>query len=339
LGGYVGPAGPGGNPDYGHFYAPQPTPFAPLVAGAFNNSQAVPPGQTPRMPRPKHLERTPTPGANLLPRKSAMKKSASTSGTTQPRLRTGSGAAPPAQVVRQRTNSNPTPSMTTDFFPHHIFISFVGTSELVVENIGHPEALNELREELFPLWPVTSNESKGTTWRVHFTGGPWATDGPEGLLAWEIITRLFRLLARRGYSYLTSINTGKPPPRLVFIISQPDLTADFFLAHFSRSGHRVTLIDPPVVISEAIGANLRNALPRNIASDRVSEDNVLVIELKRNGLGAPEVDKSLFITHVLKQINTMGYTLQATIPLARTGVLGLGRRKEIWVFKGAKTTF
>jgi len=268
-----------------------------------------------------------------------MKKSASTGGVLQPR--TGSGSRPPADVVRQRTNSNPTPPTTTDFFPHHIFISFVGNNELVVENIGHPEALNELRQELFPLWPpgVTSNESEGTTWRVHFTKDPWASDGPEGLMAWEIITRLFRLLARRGYSYLTSINTGKPPPRLVFIISQPDLTADFFLAHFSRSGHRVTLIDPPSIISEVIGANLRHALPRKIASDRVSEDNVLVIELKKDGFGAPEVERSLFITHVLKQINTMGYTLQATIPLARRGLLGLGRRKEIWVFKGSKPTF
>jgi len=39
------------------------------------------------------------------------------------------------------------------------------------------------------------------------------------------------------------------------------------------------------MIGENIGANLKALLPRKIASDRLNEDNVLTIEVKRNGLG------------------------------------------------------
>lgn len=120
MGSYPPPGPSGGLTDYGHFYASQPTPFAPPVAGAFNGLQGAAQlsGQTPRMPRPKHFTRPQTPGANL-PRKSAMKKSASASGVPLVRPRANSGTGPPpAQVVRQRTNSNPSPNgMIPDFFP------------------------------------------------------------------------------------------------------------------------------------------------------------------------------------------------------------------------------
>jgi hypothetical protein len=32
----------------------------------------------------------------------------------------------------------------------------------------------------------------------------------------------------------------------------------------------------------------------------------------------------------------MGYKLEATVPLARTGMFGFGNKKEIWVFRGTR---
>lgn len=32
----------------------------------------------------------------------------------------------------------------------------------------------------------------------------------------------------------------------------------------------------------------------------------------------------------------MGYKLEATVPLARTGMLGFGNKKEIWIFRGTR---
>ena len=48
----------------------------------------------------------------------------------------------------------------------------------------------------------------------------------------------------------------------------------------------------------------------------------------------PEVDKTVFVGWVLKYIKQLGYKLDASVPMARSGVLGLGGRKEIWIFKG-----
>jgi hypothetical protein len=53
---------------------------------------------------------------------------------------------------------------------------------------------------------------------------------------------------------------------------------------------------------------------------------------------APPMDKGRFITDVLKELAELGYFLQATVPMARRGLLGYKSRKEIWVFKGAKSS-
>jgi hypothetical protein len=66
---------------------------------------------------------------------------------------------------------------------------------------------------------------------------------------------------------------------------QSDITADFFLAQFSSSGHRVTLIRPPSLVIDNIGASMKTQLPRKITSGRISEDGILTIDVKRNSAG------------------------------------------------------
>jgi len=48
------------------------------------------------------------------------------------------------------------------------------------------------------------------------------------------------------------------------------------------------------------------------------------------------LSKDVFAASALKEISVMGYKLEATVPLARAGMLGLGSKKEIWVFRGTR---
>jgi hypothetical protein len=66
-----------------------------------------------------------------------------------------------------------------------IFITFRGANQLVVENLSNPDALDELRQELFPLWPagVETVESLRNEWRVTFARDPWSSSGQDALLS------------------------------------------------------------------------------------------------------------------------------------------------------------
>jgi hypothetical protein len=48
-------------------------------------------------------------------------------------------------------------------------------------------------------------------------------------------------------------------------------------------------------------------------------------------------EENHFLAHILKYINLMAFKLDASVPLARCGIFGLGGRKEIWVFKGSES--
>jgi hypothetical protein len=92
-------------------------------------------------------------------------------------------------------------------------------------------------------------------------------------------------------------------------------------------------------VIDSLAANLGTVLPNIISPDHLNEE-VLVIEQRRTNLRSPvtSADKTQFITHVLKEMLDMGYILLTTIPTARRGVLGYKSRKEIWVFRGTKST-
>ena len=48
-------------------------------------------------------------------------------------------------------------------------------------------------------------------------------------------------------------------------------------------------------------------------------------------------EKNHFLAQILKYINLIAFKLDASVPLARCGLFGLGGRKEIWVFKGSES--
>jgi hypothetical protein len=55
---------------------------------------------------------------------------------------------------------------------------------LELSNLSHKSTIEELREQIFPMWPtgVAHQERRGHDWRVRFTGSPWDSRGPESIM-------------------------------------------------------------------------------------------------------------------------------------------------------------
>ncbi|KAF5317837.1 hypothetical protein D9611_014735 [Ephemerocybe angulata] len=225
-----------------------------------------------------------------------------------------------------------------------MFVSFHGYNELHLENITE-YALKELREIIWPLWDEGIEAQTVTTSEciVRFRTSPGTWQGPTSSssdpahtsLALGLIERLFTLCARRGYVFQTAINIGQSAPRLIFGVEIPDNTSLFFLAFFNSSGSRFTLVNPPSHIDLSLGAQLKAALPRKIVTDHVEQSNLRIIEVKRkpnnNGL---EVEHSLFLAHILKILNSLGFDLDASIPLLKRQNAVMSKGQEILIFKG-----
>ncbi|TFY57379.1 hypothetical protein EVG20_g8575 [Dentipellis fragilis] len=137
------------------------------------------------------------------------------------------------------------------------------------------------------------------------------------------------------YLILAVPYTQFKPPRLVFVKAPADPGAHFFTMMINGAGDTIEFVDPPAAVSQSLALSLRTAFPHRIKSDNVAEgQNVLYIYLKK-GIDAPGMDKNLFLAHILKFINDMAFKLDASVPLARRGILGLGSRREVWIFKGS----
>lgn len=268
-----------------------------------------------------------------------MKQPAHPDATPLRRQRTISGKGPDG-LARHRTRSNPTPveEARPEFIPIHLYLSFHGNNEIRVENGGQP-AVTELRRLMNTLWPpgIELDDIEGYIWRVRFAGSPWNLSGPDTLSAYDIIVQIFTLFARRGYTFRTSMKTGSSSPRLIFECTNPDKDSRFFVAYFSRSGRCITLVSPPAVVNVEIGHRLEAALPGAIESDKEVEGGFRVIRL-RDAYGGPLFGKHLFIAYILKIMEELNFLLEATIPLGTRvsfGLgLGLGPKREIFVFKG-----
>ncbi|KAI6008203.1 hypothetical protein F5J12DRAFT_67413 [Pisolithus orientalis] len=293
-------------------------------------------GRTPR-PRPKRHHSVNPSSFTEKPLKSALKqkgvaRSDSVSVPIQ-RVRTNSDVRQRlAPMTRTRTNSNPS------FQPDHMFVSFHGSNELRLGNVAYQDTLDEIREHFIPMWPhgVSNEVTSGHSWRVTLSKNPWTATGSEATIVYRMISELFTRLSRHGYRYLTSLNTGYAHPQLVFKDAQKDEDSDFFVAYLSRSGRKITLVRPPHRIGDQLGSRLRSVWPYKIASDRASEEEIYTIELKRNAIGAHNVDRDIFVSHSLQEISLMGFKLEATVMLPPTGIFGFGDKREVWVFRGTR---
>ncbi|KAJ7487585.1 hypothetical protein B0H11DRAFT_1100274 [Mycena galericulata] len=338
----TGQAGPSGGylPIYAPAatsYAPAPTPFIPPGAMI----ETPPPAQSqPLNPknRPKHSHRAAT---TPLPLKSALKKPAAHgvapapvvtpyADQTQPRRRTNSKAKPVKHVPAAPPDEILEPSQREDCY--HMFVTFKGDSELLLENTLD-KSREDIEKQIFSIWPHgVEARIRGSTWSMRFRNAPWNMSGPDVELAWKLIVALFTLFSQRGFSFIASTKCTTVQPRLIFQMTYVDLVSSFFLAFFSRGGRRVSLINPPPHIAVGFGPKLRALLPNQ--AEIVEDRGMVVVETKRE-IGATGVKPSNFLMQVLKVLVDMGFHLNATVPMARGGPLGMGARRELFVFKGA----
>ncbi|KAJ8522550.1 hypothetical protein ONZ45_g869 [Pleurotus djamor] len=353
--------GAGGSSNGHQAYMP---PYYPIQQSAYLPGGASQAGQAMAaapLARPKkYSQPEPKYNKNIFPR-SAMKKTAPEPPPSDlRRQRTLSASSRPNEgLTRARTRSNPAPveEIRPEFIPIHLFLSFHGTNELQIEN-AVKQAIGELRHRVVPLWHpgVDMDDLEGYTWRIRFVGSPWNAVAPEVMSAYDIITEIFTLFARRGYTFRTSMKTGTSSPRLIFEVTDIDNDARFFLAYFSRTGRSITLVSPPSEINVHIAQKIKNVLPGSIESDKEIEGGLRRIRLRPSYGGmfvanpipsivqptlptAPKFGKHLFITYMLKIFDDLGFALEATIPLGRRVPipfgLGLGPKREIFVFRGS----
>jgi hypothetical protein len=70
------------------------------------------------------------------------------------------------------------------FCQDHVFLSINPPNRLELSNLAHKSTVEELREQIFPMWPtgVAHQERYGYDWRVKFTGSPWHSKGQESIM-------------------------------------------------------------------------------------------------------------------------------------------------------------
>ncbi|KAJ4486105.1 hypothetical protein J3R30DRAFT_3697526 [Lentinula aciculospora] len=337
---------------------PQPalwgsTPYAPtagLPPPMQMQSGASPP--VPNAHRSSHRRRAISPTKTTSkPLKSALKQSNSIQAPVP---------SAPAPLQRKRAMSNPKREYQTVGMPNaadytssfnnqgfnlpedesaYMFVSFHGSNELHIENLAH-KAMDEIRKEIFGMWPggLVLDELQNTQWRVRFKNAPWSLRDENVQWAWRMLVRLFTLFEERGFSYNTTLDVGTASPRLYFIASSQSV-CKFFLATITNGGRTFTLIDPPMDVMRDLTAGLQTALPGHISRDdmgRLGETNLRVVELRRPIYGGNEITCYQFHCQVFRILEHIGYTLCATIPMARRGplsALGIGPRQELLVFK------
>lgn len=64
----------------------------------------------------------------------------------------------------------------TNDYTDHVFVAFIGASELKITNLSKAD-VKHIRAEV--LHGVESETAHGTVWTVHFRGQPWASKGDD----------------------------------------------------------------------------------------------------------------------------------------------------------------
>ncbi|EIW64641.1 uncharacterized protein TRAVEDRAFT_139680 [Trametes versicolor FP-101664 SS1] len=239
---------------------------------------------------------------------------------------------------RQRTRSGSRRANSVPrFVPDHLLLSLRSTNQLLLENISGSQMGEELMEAMIPIWPrgADSIDNHRGKLKIEFTGHPWSCSGLEQIMAGKMICNLYLILARLGYTYLSTINVGNPwkPPSMIFVDSTPDFEAIVFLIMFNKRGDRLTILDAPAELTQQLGMELRATFPRKITTDRATEDGLHVFEVRKGGYGSPVIDKSILIAFVLRFFNFAGFRLSGSVPMGTKSLLSFGQRKEMWIFR------
>ncbi|OSD03404.1 hypothetical protein PYCCODRAFT_1424540 [Trametes coccinea BRFM310] len=308
----------------------------PVYPPHYDQMAPTTPHLQPGRPRPlaRESSRASTPGRpDLKPLKSAMKRN-----KTPDRLGNPSRGRPES-LRRKRTRSGS--RMRSGSIPRppsdHLILTMRSASHISIENMDDHSLGEELTAQLIPIWPPGANHilNHRGKWQVDFAGTPWASSGLEAIMAGKMIWLLYMILARRGFTYLSTINVGSrfKPPSLVFVETDMDFEAQVFIMTLSKKGDRLTISEAPEELMDQLSAELRRTFPRRFTADRATENNTRIFEVKKGNYGTPALDKNTLIAFILHFFNAAGFRLSGTIPIGSKSFLGIGRRKEMWVFR------
>ncbi|KAI0348084.1 hypothetical protein BDW22DRAFT_1350231 [Trametopsis cervina] len=348
---------------YPHFVPPGPQPqqpppgYQPFPSAGYDGYPVVP---EPRDRRERHRDRDrerpgkhdmhrshslAVPNPTAVPLKSALKRrphdrSASAGNVIppmqqQPSMSRTSSRAP--SEPRERTTS--TGRRRADSLPFkydHVFLTFPSSNEVKLENCDF-HTMEELRQHLLPSWPAGVGQEGMNryepTWSAQFNGTPWATSStsPDAIIARRMICSIYSVLASQGYCYTATASTSIPPAKLIFTRGAPEQIPYFFTISTSQGGSKLSILDAPPPVVDRLGHELRALFPRLIEVDRTTADGETRVHLRR---GSPtDTDKLRFSTHILGYLNSLGFKLDGSIPMGKAGPLGLGSRKELWIFR------
>jgi len=154
-----------------------------------------------------------------------------------------------------------------------------------------------------------------------------------------IIRNVFAALASQGFCYTSITNSNRfSPSSLIFSRIPMELYStmlfDFFILSISRNQQRFTFVEAPETIVRNLAVDLKQYFPYQVASDRLAEHGMLMLQIRDRIHGTPPLDRHLFIAWVLQYISRKGYAFEAAVPLERRIFsFGWGGRKELWVFR------
>jgi hypothetical protein len=124
---------------------------------------------------------------------------------------------------------------------------------------------------------------------------------------------------------------------------------DFFCAALGNNGHDVTIYHAPPQLALRLSLAMR-ATFKNKVEAGVDDTNVCSIRIKpQDGRPLRDImpvislvdicidptDKHFIISYIFKNLCDEGYYIDASVPLGRRGLFGLGGRREVWMFKSS----
>ncbi|KAK7468883.1 hypothetical protein VKT23_003381 [Stygiomarasmius scandens] len=313
------------------------TPYSRTNALPMQNQAPVIPATPAPLNNVSRPERSSTLPANY-PLRSALKRSRKLSKPTE-------NFEEPFHYVpgpRKRTTSIPqavdpqTPPGHTE--PIQWFVSLHNTNELHLGQLSL-SAIKAIKESILPIWPQGHDvdELDGEVWRVRFRGTPWTFSGPDAHKALALLQKLFQEFSVHGWIFQTSVNIGTSSPRLIFIRAKRRVIS-FYLLYFSHSACRASLVDFPPRVHRHLVQLLAN---QKVSTDSHHRENdtmdIQVVEMKRvNGFKTLEADSSHFLAGLLSSLDTLGFSLETAIPIAKKGPLswlGLAPKEELLLFR------
>jgi len=101
----------------------------------------------------------------------------------------------------------------------------------------------------------------------------------------------------------------------------------------SASQRTISVIDCPQDLAQALIRQVRNLYNPQVITDGWRSSNVFCLSIRKHDFYKRSEDIALFIAQILKAAAERGYKLDACLPLSKSGLFRLGKRREVWIIR------